>query len=111
MAPGHPSRSLMSRNCVSKEGSALPMALDEMDKLRDFDDTYDKIEAPKLEWYKLTKADPNFKTSEEEFPRELQIEEPGHCEGHCPLEGGGIRKSLEGKNQYQLLADIRQRFR
>ena len=67
MLPNHPNRPKEQEELRVKESATLPMAMDELDKLYEFDDTYDKVEQPKLEWYKLTKADPNFKTTEAEF--------------------------------------------
>lgn len=67
MLPEHPNRPKVEAEFKLKNESALPMVLDEMEKLRQFDETYNKLEGPKLEWYKLTKADPNYKTTEEEF--------------------------------------------
>jgi hypothetical protein len=110
LAPGHPSRSADEQELRLKEGSALPMLLDEMNKLRDFNDTYDKIEAPKLEWYKLSKADPNFKTSEEDFLANYKSKTPVTVKDIVRWKAEEYRKSLAGKNQYQLLTDVRQRF-
>ncbi len=67
MLAEHPNRAKVEAEFKLKNDSALPMLLEEMEKLRQFDETYDKLEGPKLEWYKLTKADPNYKTTEEEF--------------------------------------------
>ena len=67
MLPDHPNRPKVEAEYNLKNGSALPMVLEEMEKLREFDATYDKLGGPKLEWYKLTKADPNYKITEEEF--------------------------------------------
>src|SRR5690606_13778268 len=80
------------------------------DKLRDFNDTYDKVEAPKLEWYRLTKADPNFKISEEEFLANYRSKNPVTVKDIVRWKVEEHRKSLERKSQYQLLDEIRQRF-
>lgn len=110
MALNHPSRPKDEDELRLKEGSALPMLLDEMDKLRDFNDTYDKVEAPKLEWYRLAKADPNFKVSEEEFLANYKSKNPVTVRDIVRWKVEEYRKSLEGKSQYQLLEEIRQRF-
>lgn len=110
MALNHPSRPKDEDELRLKEGSALPMLLDEMDKLRDFNDTYDKVEAPKLEWYRLAKADPNFKVSEEEFLANYKSKNPVTVRDIVRWKVDEYRKSLEGKSQYQLLEEIRQRF-
>lgn len=110
MVPDHPNRPKETAELNLKEGSALPMALDEMDKLRDFDDTYNKVEAPKLEWHRQKTADPNFKTSEEEFLANFKSKNPVTVRDIVRWKAEEYRKSLEGKDQYQLLEEIRQRF-
>ena len=110
MAPAHPKYAPETAELKAKETVTLPIALDEMDKLRDFDDTYDKVEPPKLEWYKLTKSDPNFKTSEEEFLVNYKSKNPVTVKDIVRGKVEQYAKSLEGKDQYQLLADIHQRF-
>ncbi|HEX2994489.1 MAG TPA: hypothetical protein VHP14_06685, partial [Anaerolineales bacterium] len=67
MLPEHPNRPKVEAEYKLKNESSLLMLLEEMEKLHQFDETYDKIETPKLEWYKLVKADPNYKTPEEDF--------------------------------------------
>ncbi|MDP1544983.1 MAG: hypothetical protein Q8L87_03095 [Anaerolineales bacterium] len=110
MVIDHPKYAPETEELRLKENASLPMALDEMDKLRDFDDTYDKVEPPKLEWYKLTKADPNFKTSEENFLVNYKSKNPVTVKDIVRWKAEEYRKSLEQKDQYQLLAEIRQRF-
>jgi hypothetical protein len=110
MAADHPKRAPETKELQLRESVTLPMALDQMDKLRDFDDTYDKVEAPKLEWYKLSKADPNFKTSEDKFLANYKSNTAVTVKDIVRWQAEEYRKSLEGKNQYQLLTDIRQRF-
>lgn len=110
MLPEHPNRSKVEAEFKLKNESALPMVLEEMEKLRQFDATYDKVEAPKLEWYKLTKADPNYKTTEEEFLVNYDPKTPVTVKDIVRWKVEQYAKSLESKNQYQLLADIRERF-
>jgi hypothetical protein len=110
MVADHPNRPKETEELRLKENATLPMALDEMDKLRDFDKTYDKVESPKLEWYKLTKADPNFKTSEEDFLVNYKSKNPVTVKDIVRWKAEEYRKSLEKKDQFQLLADIRARF-
>lgn len=110
MAPDHPKHAPETEELRLKENATLPMALDEMDKLRDFDDTYDKLEGPKLEWYKLTKADPNFTTPEVEFLAKYKSKNPITVKDIVRWKVEEYRKSLEAWNQYQLLAEIRKRF-
>jgi hypothetical protein len=110
MAAEHPNRAKVQAEYDLKNGSALPMLLEEMEKLRQFEATYDKIEGPKLEWYKLTKADPNYKTTEEEFLVNYDPKVPVRLQDIVRLKVEQYTKTLEGKDQYQLLAEIRQRF-
>jgi hypothetical protein len=110
MLPNHPNRPKEEQELKAKESVTLPMAVEELDKLYEFDETYDKIEQPKLEWYKLAKADPNFKTPEEEFLTSYKPSKPLTVRDIVRWKVEEYAKSLEGKDQYQLLAEIRQRF-
>ncbi len=110
MAPEHPNRTKVEAEYKLKNESALPMVLEEMEKLRQFDETYDKVEGPKLEWYKLSKADPNDKISEEEFILDYDPKNPVTVKDIVRLKAEQYGKTLDGKNQYQLLKEIRERF-
>lgn len=110
MLPEHPSRAKVEAEFKLKNESALPMVLEEMEKLRQFDETYNKLEAPKLEWYKLSKADPNYKITEEEFLVNYDPKTPVRVQDIVRLKVEQYAKTLEGKDQYQLLAEIRGRF-
>jgi hypothetical protein len=110
MLAEHPNRAKVEAEYKLKNESAMPMLLEEMEKLRQFDETYDKVEKPKLEWYKLSKADPNFKTPEEEFLTSYKPSNPVTVKDIARWKAEGYAKSLQGKDQYQLLAEIRQRF-
>jgi hypothetical protein len=110
MLPEHPNRPKVEAEYKLKSESSLPMLLEEMEKLREFDLAYDKLGAPKLEWYKLTKADPNFKTSENEFLRAYDSKAPITVNDIVRLKAEQYAKTLAGKDQTQLLADIRARF-
>lgn len=110
MAAEHPNRAKVEAEYKLKNESAMPMVLEEMEKLRQFDETYNKVEGPKLEWYKLTKADPNYKTSEEEFLVNYDPKIPVTVKDIVRLKVEQYAKTLEGKTQYQLLAEIRARF-
>ena len=110
MLPEHPNRPKVQAEFKLKSESSMPMLLEEMEKLREFDLTYDKLGAPKLEWYKLTKADPNFKTPEEEFLRAYDSKTPITVKDIARLKVEQFAKTLAAKDQYQLLADIRARF-
>ena len=110
MVADHPSRAKDEEELRLKNNSALPMLFDEMEKLRDFEETYDKLEQPKLEWYKLSQGDPNFEPSEEEYVIDSHLKAPVTVNQIVRLKVEQYAKTLEGKNQYQLLEEIRQRF-
>lgn len=110
MLPEHPNRPKVEAEFKLKNESALPMLLEEMEKLRQFEETYNKLEGPKLEWYKLTKADPNYKTTESEFLVNYDPKVPVTVKDIVRLKAEQFAKTLAGKDQYQLLADIRARF-
>ncbi len=110
MTPDHPSRKKDEEELNLKENSSLPMLFDEMDKLRAFEETYDKLEAPKLEWYKLSKGDPNYQPSEEEFVIDYHLKTPVTVNQIVRLKAEQYAKTLENKNQYELLKAIKERF-
>jgi hypothetical protein len=110
MLPEHPNRPKVEAEFKLKSKSAMPMLLEEMEKLRQFDETYDKVEKPKLEWYKLSKADPNFKTPEADFLLNYDPKVPVTVKDIVRLKAEQYAKTLEGKDQYQLLTEIRARF-
>jgi hypothetical protein len=110
MLPEHPNRPKVEAEYKRKNESALPIVLEEMEKLRQFDETYNKVERPKLEWYKLTKADPSYKTTEEQFLLNYDPAGPVTVKDIVRLKLEQYSRTLENKNQYQLLADIRARF-
>ena len=110
MVAEHPNRAKVEAEFKLKKDSALPMVLEEMEKLRQFEGTYNKLEGPKLEWYKLTKADPNYKTTESEFLVNYDPKVPVTVKDIVRLKVEQYTKTLESKTQYQLLADIRARF-
>ena len=111
MLPEHPNRPKVEAEYNLKNGSALPMVLEEMEKLRQFDATYDKLQTPKLEWYRLTKADPNYKIPEEQFLLNYAPKIPVTVQNIVRLKVEQYAKTLEGKDQYQLLAEIRARLK
>ena len=93
-----------------KETITLPMAEQEMDQLRAFLATYDKIEERKLAWYKLSKSDPNFKTPEAEFLAKYPPEQQVTIRDIAYWKVEEYTKSIAKKNQYELLDMINQRF-
>ena len=110
MQPEHPNRPKVEAEYKLNNDSALPMLLEEMEKLRQFDATYDKLQGPKLEWYKLTKADPNYKTTEEQFLLNYGPKVAVTVKDIVRLKVEQYKKTLENKDQYGLLAEIRARF-
>ncbi|MCC6501304.1 MAG: hypothetical protein IT313_13645 [Anaerolineales bacterium] len=110
MLPEHPNRPKVEAEFKLKSESAMPMVLEEMEKLRQFDESYNKLEAPKLEWYRLSKADPNFKTPEQDFLLNYDPKTPPTLKDIVRLKVEQYAKTFEGKDQYQLLAEIRARF-
>jgi hypothetical protein len=79
--------------------------------LRSFDNTYDKIEKPKLEWYKLQKNDPNYKTPEADFLVHYSPAKAVTVQDIALWKTEEYKVSLEKKNQYELLEEIYQRFK
>jgi hypothetical protein len=110
MLPEHPNRLKVEAEYKRKNESALPMVLEEMEKLRQFDATYDKLQGPKLEWYKLSKADPNYKVTEEQFLLNYDPKVPVTVKDIVRLKVEQYVRTLANKDQYQLLADIMTRF-
>jgi hypothetical protein len=105
-----PNRAKEEAGVKMKETATLPMALDEMDKLCELNDTYDKIEIPKLDWFKLTRDDPNFKTTEADFVASYKPKEPVTVRDIARFKAEQYADTLKGLDQYQLLAEIRKRF-
>lgn len=110
MVATHPNRPKEEQELRAKESVTLPMALDELDKMYEFDETYDKVEKPKFEWYRLSKGNPTFKPSEAEFLMTYKPSTPPTVRDVVRWKVEEYARSLEGKDQYQLLAEIRQRF-
>ena len=112
MDPAHPEESPSKRrNLPRMENVTLPMAEQELDQLRAFLNTYDKIEQRKLAWYKLSKGDPNFQPSEAEFLVQYKPEQPVTVRDIAVWKAEEYKASLEKKNQYELLDEAYQRFK
>jgi hypothetical protein len=107
----HPNRPVELQELAAKENVTLPMAEQELDQLRAFLKTYDKIEQRKLAWYKLSKSDPNFKVTEAEFLVQYKPEKPVTVRDIVWWKAEEYKASLEKKNQYELLEEIYQRFK
>lgn len=111
MDPAHPKRPIEAQELETMEGITLPMAEQELDQVRAFLKTYDKVEQRKLAWYKQSKADPAFSTSESEFLVHYKPEAPITVQDIARWKVEEYKTSLEKKNQYELLEEIYQRFK
>lgn len=110
MAHDHPRRDAETRELELKESSTLPMAEQEMSQLRAFLATYDRIEQPKLAWYRLSRNDPNFKTPEADFLTKYPADGQVTLRDLAYWRVEKYTKSIAEKNQYELLDEIYQRF-
>jgi len=111
MDPAHPKKPTETQELAKMENVTLPMAEQELDQLRAFLATYDKVEQRKLAWYKLSKGDPNFKPSEAEFLVQYKPEQPVTVRDIAVWKAEEYKASLEKKNQYELLDEAYQRFK
>jgi hypothetical protein len=111
MDPNHPKYLPEKQELEYKVGTVLPMAQNELDQLRAFLATYDKIEARKLKWYQLSKSDPNFKTPEDEFMKSFQPDTPVTVRDLAVWKIEEYKGGLAKKNQYELLELISQKFK
>jgi hypothetical protein len=110
MDPAHPKKPVETQELAAMENVTLPMAEQELDQLRAFLATYDKIEQRKLAWYKLSKNDPSFQPSEAEFLVQYKPEQPVTVRDIAVWKAEEYKASLEKKNQYELLDEAHQRF-
>lgn len=111
MAPDHPKRPSEAKELEQKQNITLPMAEQELEQIRAFLKTYDRIESRKLAWYKLTKSDANFKTDEAEFLVHYEPERPVTVQDIAIWKAEQYKASLEKKKQFELLEEIYQRFK
>jgi hypothetical protein len=111
MDASHPKRPAEIQQLESMERITLPMAEWELDQLRAFLKTYDKIEQKKLAWYKRQKADPTFSTPEADFLVHFEPEKPVTINDIAMWKVEEYKTSLEKKNQFELLEEIYQRFK
>lgn len=111
MNPAHPKYAPEGEELEFKESTSLPMAEQEMAKLRAFLATYDKLEERKWAWYNLSRRDPNFKIPEAEFIRKFPAEKQITIRDIAYWKVEEYTKSIAKKNQFELLDMINQRFR
>ncbi|HEY6074872.1 MAG TPA: hypothetical protein VIV15_16200, partial [Anaerolineales bacterium] len=110
MDPSHPKYIPEGVELAFKENTTLPMAQQEMDTLTAFLATYDKIEERKLAWYKLSHSDRNFKTPEAEFLVTFPPQQQVTPRDIARWKVDQYAKLIAGRNQYELLDMIQQRF-
>src|ERR1051325_3782831 len=110
MNPAHPKYIPEGEALNCLENTTLAMAEQEMDKLRAFRTTYDKIEQRKWDWFRLSQSDPNFKIPEAEFIIKYPPERRITVRDIAYWKVEQYTKSLAKKNQYELLDIINQRF-
>lgn len=111
MDPAHPKYILEGEELKIKESITLPMAEQEMDQLRAFLATYDKIEKRKLDWYRMqNRGQAPEGMTEEEFLVNYPAEQEVGIHDIARWKIDDYTKSIENKNQYELLDMIYQRF-
>ena len=111
MDPNHPKYAPEKQELQLWENVSLPMAEQELDKLRDFLATYDNIEKRKLEWYWMQKRGQAPEgMSEAEFLVQYNPKSTPTAKDVAIWKAQTYEESLKKKNQYQLLEEIRQRF-
>jgi len=111
MDPAHPKYIPEGEELKFKERITLPMAEQEMDKLRAFLATYDKIEKRKLDWYWMQKrGQAPEEMTEAEFLAKYPAEQPVTIRDIAYWKVEQYTKSIAKKNQYALLDLINQRF-
>ncbi len=110
MLPDHPNYTPETQELRQKQDIALPMAERELERLRAFLKTYDKVETRKLEWYRLSKSDPSFDITEDVFMRTYTPARPASAYDIAVWKIEEYKASLQDKNQYELLEEIYQRF-
>jgi hypothetical protein len=110
MAPDHEKRPTETKELVQKETVSLPMAEQELDQLHALLATYDRIEKPKLEWYRLQKNDPNFQIPEADFLVRYVPNPSATARDIASWKVEEYKAGLEKKDQFELLEEIYQRF-
>jgi hypothetical protein len=109
MDPNHPRYAPETKELEQKEKVTLPMAEQELDQLRAFLATYDKIEKRKLEWYQLKKKDPNYSVPEADYLVQAPTTQPT-VRDIVLWKIEEYKNSLQNKNQFELLEEVYKRF-
>ena len=111
MDPNHPRYAPEKAELQKWETVTLPMADHELDQLHAFLATYDKIEKRKLDWYWMGKrGQAPAGMTEAEFLVQYKPGQPPTARDIAIWKAQAYEASLENKNQYELLEEIRQRF-
>ena len=110
MDPNHPKFAPETKELEQKEKVTLPMAEQELEQLRAFLATYDKIEKRKLEWYQLKKKDPNYAVEEAEYLVQAPSGEPA-VRDIVLWKVEEYEAGLANKDQFELLEEVYQRFK
>jgi cation transport regulator ChaB len=111
MDPNHPRYAPEKQELDLWEKVSLPMAEQEFDRLREFLDTDDLVEKRKLEWYWMEKrGQAPAGMTEEQFLTQYNPKSAPTNRNIAAWKAQEYEKSLEKKNQYELLEEIRQRF-
>ncbi len=92
MLPEHPNRPKVEAEYKLKSESAMPMVLEEMEKLRQFDATYDKLEASQTGMVQAHQSRPELQDARGAVPAQLWPEGRRHRPGHRAPEGGAVRE-------------------
>jgi len=111
MDPNHPKYAPEKAELEGWENVTLPMADNELDKMRAFLATYDNIEQRKLDWYWMQKrGQAPAGMTEDEFLVQYKPEQPPTARDIAIWRAKSYKDSLMDKNQYELLDIIHQRF-
>jgi len=111
MDPEHPKYAPEKEELDLWENVSFPMAEHELDQLHAFLDTYEVIEKRKLDWYWMQKRGQTpAGMTEAEFLVQYKPENPPTARDVAIWKAQAYEKSLENKNQYELLDEIHQRF-
>ncbi|MBT3315105.1 MAG: hypothetical protein HN390_10880 [Anaerolineae bacterium] len=111
MDPNHAKFEPEKKELEFWEGTTLPMLDKEFDLLKAFLKTYDSIEKPKLDWYWMAKRGETPKgMTEEDFLTQFEPEGEPDVRDIALWKVAEYEESLKGKDQYELLALIKERF-
>ncbi len=111
MDPNHAHYNREKQELLLWENVTLPMAERELEQLRGFLATYDRIEKRKLEWYWMQqRGQVPAGMSEAEFLVRYETKQPPTVREIAAWKAEVYEESLAKKNQYELLEAIRQRF-